>query len=225
MTELLIILIPMFLIDLFDPGLLALVVFAAATDKPVANPLALLAGHLVAYFVAGILLAQGVDQLVEAVLYEFTHPTNVDFTIGAIIGVACVVWALKPNKTRSDGPTMPAWELTPVRCFAIGAITRSVGIPLALPSFAAISQILKANLTLTESLTVLGIYNVAYVLPFAVVPVMIAMMGDRAKPVLERFSDRIVGFGMRAVPWFVFLLGAWLIFDAAYYWVVGTPII
>ena len=104
-------------------------------------------------------------------------------------------------------------------------LTPWIGIPLALPYFAVISQILKANLTLTESLTVLGIYNVAFVLPYAVVPVMIAMMGDRAKPALERFSDRIVGFGMRAVPWFVFLLGAWLIFDAAYYWVVGTPII
>ena len=225
MTELLVIIAPIFLVDVFAPGLLALVVFAAASDRPIANSVALLVGHGLAYFFAGILLAQGVDQLVEAILYEYTHPDNVDFVIGAVIGVGCLVWSLKPNKARSEGPKMPSWQLTPLKCFAFGAVMRSIGMPLALPYFAAISQILKANLSLTESLTVLGIYNVAFILPYAIVPVMIAMMGDRAKPILERISSAVVRFGMRSVPWLVFLLGAWLIFDAIYYWVVGTPIV
>lgn len=225
MIELLVTLTPILLIDAFAPGLLALVVFAAATDKPIANSVALLAGHGVAYFLGGIVLAQGVDRAVAAISYQFSHPENIDFVIEAVVGVGCLIWSLRPKKGRSDGPKMPEWELTPLKCFAFGAVTRSVGMPFELPYFAAISQILKADLSVVESLAVLGVYNLATILPYFSVPVMMAKMGQRARPVLERVTRRVLDFGRRSVPWLVFLLGVVLIFDAVYYWVVGTPII
>jgi len=40
--------------------------------------------------------------------------------------------------------------LTPVKAFGLGAVINFVGIPFALPYFAALNQILKADLTIID---------------------------------------------------------------------------
>ncbi len=92
------------------------------------------------------------------------------------------------------------------------------------PYFAAVDQILKADLVLNQSLTVLAIYNVGYALPFAVVPAAVLIMGDRSKPMLASLNQIIVSFTTKSTPYLLGLLGLWLLFDAAYYFVMGVPV-
>ena len=82
---------------------------------------------------------------------------------------------------------------------------------------------MKANLDMANSLTVLALYNIGYALVFAVVPVSVAIVGDRAKPLLERINNFLVRASEVAMPWMILLLGIWLLFDAGYFFVVGRP--
>jgi cytochrome c biogenesis protein CcdA len=224
MADLIIVLIPIFLLDVLAPGLLALVILLSATDRPVANPLSLLVGHTVTYFLGGVLLAQGVEQLTDALLHQWMQPRNLDFAIGVVIGLVCLAWALKPGKEPVKSPQMSEPDPKPAKCFVFGAVLRTVSLPLALPYFAAISEILKADLTTSESLIVLTTYNLAYVFPYALTLLLIVVLGDRVRPWLARANDKILSFGTAIVPWLVAALGVWLIFDAAYFWTVGEAV-
>jgi threonine/homoserine/homoserine lactone efflux protein len=220
MSELLAILAPILVVDVLNPVLFAILVFAAGSSRPVANSSAMLLGHTLAYFVAGVIVALGLDQVAE----RLANPQQLDFAVGGVIGVL-LLWLT--FKTRRDGPAAtdePTWQLTPLKCMGLGAVVNFVGIPFALPYFAAVDQILKADLSTTGSLTALAIYNGGYMLLFSIVPLAVAIAGDSAKPLLDKINDILVKASEAIMPWLIFLLGAWFIVDAGFYFIVGKPI-
>jgi cytochrome c biogenesis protein CcdA len=215
MTELLAFLAPILAVDALNPILFALLVFAAGSAKPVANSSALLLGHTLAYFLAGIALSFGIEQVAE----RLANPKSIDFVISGIIG-ALLLWVTL--KTKKDGPPAaddPEWELTPIRCFAFGAVVNFIGLPFALPYFAAVDRIMQADLSTADFLLVLSAYNIGYMLIFAIVPAAMAIVGDKAKPFLEKINHFLVKASDVAMPWMIFLLGAALFADAVmYFW-------
>jgi cytochrome c biogenesis protein CcdA len=127
-------------------------------------------------------------------------------------------------RTRSGGAPVagePEWELTPAKCLGFGAIVNFVGIPFALPYFAVVNQILKANLSTAESLIVLALYNAGYALPFVIVPAAVALSGERAKPLLETISGYVGRASDLAMPWMFGGLGLALIADSVAYFYRG----
>ena len=93
-----------------------------------------------------------------------------------------------------------------------------------MPYFAAIDQILKTDLSATGAGLMLLSYNLAYALPFALVPLLSAVMGERAKPILGRINevlDKVSGFLMPAM---LGLIGLALLADAIKYFVTGTSL-
>ena len=63
MTDLFAVLVPILLVDVLNPVLFAMLVFAAGSGRPVGNSSAVLAGHTLAYFVAGVAIAHGMEQI------------------------------------------------------------------------------------------------------------------------------------------------------------------
>ena len=97
--------------------------------------------------------------------------------------------------------------------------------PVALPYFGAVDQIAKAGLGTADSLVALAIYNLGYAAVFAVVPISVAISGDASKPMLERINAVFVKASDVVLPWMILLLGAWLLFDAAYFFTVGDAFV
>lgn len=96
-----------------------------------------------------------------------------------------------------------------------------VGIPFALPYFAAVDQILKAHLPSVEALVLLVAYKVLYALPFLVVPAPVAVLDERSRPLLKRINgmlDRVSAFPMPAI---LALFGLALAADALLYFTTG----
>jgi len=62
MIELLPKLIPLLIFDALNPVLFAIMLVAVGTNRPIANSVALLAGHTLSYFVSGVIIALGLDQ-------------------------------------------------------------------------------------------------------------------------------------------------------------------
>lgn len=220
MLELFGVLTPILLIDVLNPVLLALLIFAAGSSRPVSNSASFLLGHTLAYFAVGVAVSFGVEKIAN----RMANPQAVDFLLGAIVGLVCIYFALKPADETSE-TEMPTWELTPLKCLGFGAAVNFIGAPFALPYIGAIDQILKADLGVTQGLLVLGVYNLAYALPFAVVPLAVVSMGEGAKPLLQRMNALMESLSDKLMPKVLLLLGLWLLVDAGYFAVTGEVLI
>lgn len=211
-------LIPILLTDIVNPVLFAFLVYAAGGNRPLVNSSAVLIGHTAAYFFAGIALALGLGRISE----RLANPEPLDFAIGFGVGLILILLAIPSRKQSAKQPQERAPVLTPMKAFGFGAMINFIGIPFAVPYFAAIDQILKADVSSAGALTVLAIYNLLYALVFALVPILIAAVGDRAQPILERINnvlDRVSGYLM---PLLLALLGLALTADAIKYFVTGA---
>ena len=221
MTDLFAVLVPILLVDVLNPVLFAMMVFAAGSGRPVGNSTAILAGHTLAYFVAGVAIAHGMEQISD----RLANPQRIDFVISGIIGAGLLLMVLPTKKQGAPKASEPEWELTPVKCLGLGAVINFVGIPFALPYFAVVDQLLKADLSVTGSVTVLAIYNLLYAAPFLVVPALVAVSGERAKPLLEKINGFIGKASDLLMPWLFAALGAALVADAVAYFYRGTGLI
>ena len=221
MTDLFAVLVPILLVDVLNPVLFAMLVFAAGSGRPVGNSSAVLAGHTLAYFVAGVAIAHGMEQISD----RLANPHRIDFVISGIVGVGLLLMVLPTKKQGAPKASEPEWELTPVKCLGLGAVINFVGIPFALPYFAVVDQVLKADLSTAGSLVVLAIYNLGYALVFIIVPAIVAVSGERAKPMLEKINDFIGKASDLLMPWLFAALGAALVADAVAYFYRGTGLI
>ena len=212
------VLLPILLTDIVNPVLFAFLVYAAGSSRPVVNSGAMLLGHTAAYFAAGIVLALTIEKIA---LY-FSVPRAIDFIVGGVIGLVLIGLSLKSRKDPGKRPDEGSPKFTPLSAFSFGAVINFIGIPFAVPYFAAIDQIMKADLTAPEVLAMLLAYNMVYAAPFAVVPVLTAAMGEGARPLLQRinaFMDRISAV---ILPLLLGLVGLALVVDAVKYFLTGS---
>ena len=220
MTELLPRLVPLLVVDVLNPVLFALLVVAVSTSRPIANSTAFLAGHTASYFISGIVIALGLDQISD----RFDNPHPVDFVIELLIGLLCLWAALASRNGKASEDRTPDRELTPAYCFGYGAVVNFIGVPFALPYFAAVDQLLKADLSLESSLLVLAFYNMAYALPFLLVPILVTLTGDSSKPILEKINNMLISLVDKFMPVLLLLLGLALTADALSYLTSGETL-
>jgi hypothetical protein len=107
MGSLLLILIPILLTDIVNPVLLAAVVFSLGSKRPLLNANAILLGWLSLYFIAGIILALGLESISEFL----ANPRPIDFYIETVVGILLIWLALrclkKENHHRLFGSAPP----------------------------------------------------------------------------------------------------------------------
>ena len=217
MNEIWAVLIPILIADVVNPVLFASMVYAAGTKRPIMNSGSILLGHTLAYFCAGLVLALGLDQITDRLL----NPQQVDYFIGLLIGILLLGVAFRPRKESKKSTTVGSGDLTPLKALGLGAVVNFVGIPFALPYFAALDQILKADLAATESVIVLIGYNLLYPLPFIFVPALVSVFGERSGPLLQRINDLLNRVSSFLMPVLLFLAGIALVIDAIRYFVTG----
>jgi cytochrome c biogenesis protein CcdA len=220
MNELWAALIPILLADAVNPVLFAFLVYAAGKDQPVANSVSMLFGHTAAYFCAGILLALGMEQLME----RLANPRRIDYFIQLIIGLALLWLAVGSRDNTGKRPDESSLSLTPVKSFGLGATINFIGSPVAVPYFAALSQILKTDVPAFEVLLILAVYNLAYAVPFAAVPLMVCILGRRSRPLLEQINSILERISDFLMPVLLGLIGLTLTIDAGIYLVTGEGI-
>ena len=221
MAEIWIVVVPILIADIVNPVLFAFMVYAAGTARPIVNSSAVLLGHTFAYFSAGIVLALGLERISE----RLANPQFIDYLLSLTIGVLLLWVAYMSGKQEKKQTNEDDKELSPIMAFGFGAIINFIGIPFALPYFAAIDQILKADLSLTNSLAMLLAYNSLYALPFIIVPVLVAIMGKRSHTVLQSVNDTLDRISNYFLPILLLLVGLALVADALFYFATGKSII
>ena len=224
MINLILILIPILLADVINPVLLAAVVFALGSYRPVLNALAVLSGWLVLYFIAGIILALGLD----AMIAFLESPRPIDFYVETIVAFFLIWLALRcckkkdPRKKEKDFGE--ASSLGFFSAFAIGATINLIGLPFAVPYFAAIDQILKADMDWTGAVSVLFIYNLLYILPFTILIIIQYIYKEESRSLFSKINEKMEKIGAILLPAILLLLAAALLTDAVYYFITSKPL-
>jgi len=223
MLELLPVFLPILLADIINPVLLAAVIFALGLRKPILLSGMVLMGWLLVYFGSGILIAIGL----ESILSFLNNPRPVDFYIEFLVAGLLFFFGIKLLFQKEDQTAKQKLEetssLSPVGAFMVGASINLIGLPFAIPYFAALDQILKADLGWTESLLSLLIYNLLYILPFTVLIVIKLTMGEKSDPLLQTISRWMGKIGKVVLPAMMILIAIALIIDAVLYFSTGTP--
>ncbi|MDJ0958744.1 MAG: GAP family protein [Arenicellales bacterium] len=213
-------LIPILIADLLNPVLFAFMVYAAGTDRPIVNSSAMLLGHTVAYLAVGIVLSFGL----EAASYRLANPKRIDFFIEVIVGVILLWVAWRSRSAEDKDPVERTTSLSPLSAFGFGMVVNFIGIPFAVPYFAALSQILKTDPSFLQAFLMLFAYNVLYALPFAIVPSLVAVMGPRSRPVLQKINGVLNRISAFLMPIILALVGLALLADAITYFWTGSSL-
>jgi len=213
-------LLPILLSDMLNPVLFTFMVYATSSRRPVIVSSAMLMGHTTAYFLGGIVLAVGLERISD----RLANPKTVDFVIELIVGTLLLWLVLRVRKDTGKRPDEQTPDFTPWAAFAYGAVVNIIGIPFAVPYFAAIGQFLKADLNTGGVLLALLLYNLVYAIPFLMIPVLTAVMGEHSKPILARINGFMERISTYLMPVLLGILGVALLADAIWYFVNGESL-
>ena len=192
-------------------------VYAAGSRRPVATSTAMLLGHTAAYMTSGVILAYGMEQLST----RLANPKTIDFVIELIIAIGLLWLVLRTRKDKGKRPDEQTPDFALWKAFSFGAAINLIGIPFAIPYFAAINQFLKSGLDSTGMIIGLIVYNLAYALPFLLIPLLTAIMGERSKPLLAKVNAMMEKASDVIMPVLLLAIGLALLADSLWYFVHG----
>ena len=223
MIQLILVFLPIIAADVINPVLLAAQIYTMGSPKAIRNTVALLLGWFVVYFISGVLLAIGLEKITAFL----ENPRTIDFYIESVVALLLFIFGFKflfqKSAQKAKQEYDPSSKLNAISAFGIGATINLIGMPFAIPYFAALDQILKANLSVAASLVALFIYNLLYILPFAILVVIKLAMGEKANPIFENVNHWMEKIGKILLPGMMILLGGALAYDAFLFFTTGTP--
>lgn len=213
---------PILATDLLNPVLLGVVIYALGSRHPYRNSLAIVAGHTAMYFAFGVVLAIGLESAMD----RLNNPRPVDFVIETVLG-GVLLWVgyqmarskeeEKPRDPASDDPGV-------VKSFVTGVIVNLIGLPFAVPYFAALGQMMRYDLDWSGTLVALAIYNVLYALPFCGVILLRVVLGKRADSILAKINDWMTRGAAVLMPVLLLGIGVLMIVDAVKWFTTGTAL-
>ncbi len=231
MNTLLAILIPIALLNSlwFLPRGIAGIAAALGARKPVLTASALIAGTFVPNFAFGLLIAFGLDTTFDRLevgardVWQGRDTLVVGLQL--IIGAVMVVFAYRLSRTsRRRSNDASSTTLTPVGAFSVSAGLTLMGLPSAVLYFAAIDQVLRADLAAPGIVKALLLFNVICLLPLMLLVLSRGLLGTRSDPLFRAVARFIGRWGGRLM--FVGLLGLGVVLTLdAIGWFLGSPLL
>ena len=231
LADLLVVLTPIGLLDSTSiiPLCIVLLVMLLAGPNPIVRSCALIFGIFVAYLAFGLLVLFGLQAIIDRIeAYVdrlWVNPNLEELIVQIVIGVVlCVVaWRMiAKDKKSADKPTPTS--MTAIQAFVSGAVLTIVGLPGAVPYFAAIDLTLRADLSTAEEIGALVFYNVVFVLPIAAIVILRVVLGNRSQRLLDGIKRFFDTWGQRVIVALLAVLGVILILDGIG-WLIGYPLI
>ncbi len=157
MLELILVLIPIALLDSTSiiPLCIVVLVMLLAGPNPVARSAAHVLGVFFVYFACGLLIMLGLqsafDQINAYALRLWEFPSTGELIGQILIGILLLAFGLRiarGNKAQAETPV--ANTMTALQALIAGGGLTIVGFPGAVPYFAAIDLVLRADVNLQE---------------------------------------------------------------------------
>lgn len=232
MIELIVTLVPIALIDSLSVVPLTIVPMALLLGgrRPVTGALAFIAGIVLTYLPFGVLLLFGLDALFDGLAARFSEwwssePDLGEVVLEIVVGLAMVIFGhglCRRGSKRKSGESRSG--MTPVQAFTLAAVINVSGFWGALPYFAAIAQILKADLSTGGILGAILLYNLVFALPLFSFLLLHLLLGEQAQRWFANAADFTTRWGGRVVTILLIGLGFVLIIDGIA-WLYGVPLV
>jgi hypothetical protein len=200
MNALLAVLTPIALINSLTtlPGGISGVLMSLGTRRPYVTASAFIVGKLVPYIVFGLVLVMGLDAAFDQanawMQDKWQDPDTLDVVLQLLIGATIAVLGFRlANADQHQLVRKPSASMTPVRVFWLAVGLSIAGLPGALLYFAAIDQILRADVTPLGVLIALLYYKLIVLFPLILMIPTRRLLGARSDPIfsaLGRFLDR-----------------------------------
>ena len=231
MNTLLVVLLPIALLNSlsFLPSGLPGIAATLGARKPILTASALIAGKFVPNLAFGLLVAIGLDTSFDRLEVRardaWRDPDTLVVGLQLIIGAVMVLFAYRLSRGSQQRPNdAPSTHVTPVGAFSLSAGLTLVGLPSALLYFAAIDQVLRADLTASGIVKALLFFNVICLLPLMLIVLSRWLLGTRSDPLFGAMARFIERWGRRLM--FVGLLGLGVVLTSdAIGWFLGVPLL
>ncbi len=233
MFELLLTLTTISLLDSMSAVPIALIPLAIILNgrTPVTGALAFISGGFIVYFIFGLLILMGLDNLIDKYAEQFidymkSEPDCVELVMQIIIGFIMIFFAWQFSRKAPQKSNTRSYDndIPPVQAFILSASINIIGMWGALPYFAAMAQILKADLETVSMIWILVYYNLVFALPLIGFIVLRLIMGEKATVLLGKMTDFFSHWGKQVIVFSLYLLGPLLIADGVG-WFTGYPIL
>ncbi len=231
MVELLVILTPIGLLDSVSmiPIAIVIMVVLLAGPKPLLRSSSLIVGIFVTYVVTGLLILLGLQSVFDEIgAYTqrlWKNPEAEELIFQVLIGTVLCAFGVRiatARKRRTEKPV--ASDMTGIQALVAGAGLTIVGLPGAVPYFAAIDLILRTDVTLPQRMLALGYYNFVFVTPLAAIVALRLILGERSTGILDAIKRFFDGWGQRLIVALLLILGVVLVVDGIG-WFLGHPLI
>jgi cytochrome c biogenesis protein CcdA len=160
----------------------------------------------------------GLDRLIQTVIVNsgFSLSTPLFYIIQFLTGIILLIVGVTLRIPTQSEPVKAPKKLNLARTFLLGMSVTILELPTALPYFAAIEQIVRANLDLRSTMSILALYNLIFVLP-PIALVVIYLFFHRqsfALSLIQRINCSIAIYSPHIIRFLILGLGIFLIADS-----------
>ena len=199
-----------------------------AGPRPYLGASSFLTGIFVVYLAFGLLVLLGLDavfdELNEWLGKLWREPEVPEIWLQIVIGVVLLAFGYRMANARGGrGERGARSVLSPAQGFTIGAALTLVGLPGAVPLFAAIDQILRADLSPVGGFLALVFYNVLFLVPLLSIVLVRAVLRGKSEAIFARIGAFFEAWGRRLIIALLILLGALLFIDGVG-WLFDAPL-
>jgi len=214
---------------LFLPTGITGIAASLATRRPFLTAIAFIAGKFTPHFLFGLLIAVGLDAAFDSLKLRaraaWQDPDYWLVAVQLLIGIAMIMVAYLVSRGSKDPASPNATKpVTPLGAFAVSAGMTLVGLPGALLYFAAIDQVLRANLTSPSVVVAILFYNLVLVSPLALVVLLRRLLGGMVDPLFAAISRFFERWGKKIVLLALLGVGTVLALDAIG-WFIEFPLL
>lgn len=232
MIELLGVLIAIGLID--STSIVPLCIFfligLLAGPRPLVGSSAFILGVFVAYLICGFLLLFGLQSLFDAIneyaMRVWQSPKTEELIFQIILGLVLCAFGWRIARARKKRPAKDPDRrgTSPTQAALAGAGITIVGLPGAVPYFAAIDLILRSEVPLSQQILALVVYNLAFVAALIVIIALGLSLGSKGTVILHKIREFLDTWSQRVIVALLMILGVVLVADGIG-WFLGYPLI
>jgi cytochrome c biogenesis protein CcdA len=219
MHALMISLVAIAALDSLNPTAVGWQIYLLSTPKPIARSISFILGVFLAYWAIGLFAILGLRKLIATLIgnANFSLPDPHIYTIQFLIGLALLIAGFWLKTSTQEEQGKRPQNLTTQQTFLLGLAMTILESPTALPYLAAIEQIARAKLDLLTIISLLGLYNLVFVLPLIILVGIYIIFHPQSATLLNRINRSIKTWAPKILRALLLGLGILLIVDSLAY--------